>query len=353
MTGESNIIPATVKLTSLTVGTRDVGAPATEVEVRTYLSRLFRSVGRTDTGPISALVPWVCDVLQSRQSVAAYAHDLAAFVTAMHEQGIDPLAVTADHVKMYKRALLEAGRCSTTVARSLSVIRGAYRQFAEKGLVPWTTVQDIASIKAPRVDKNTTPALTEQQAIKLLHSIDTSTLQGLRDRAMLHTFFLTACRVSAITRASVGHLEFDGADNYLHVTEKRGKKQRKILLDAARSILEYVDRGGLRDDREGPLFRPVSKDGRTLLRQPLHRSSVWRLVKTYCRRAGIDADRLGGRGIGIHSLRKTALNNAIQNGAQMHEVRELAGHADIRTTELYFVRREEDAERAARRIQIR
>ena len=37
----------------------------------------------------------------------------------------------------------------------------------------------------------------------------------------------------------------------------------------------------------------------------------------------------------------------------MHEVREFAGHADIRTTEVYFVRREEDAEVTARRIQIR
>ena len=37
----------------------------------------------------------------------------------------------------------------------------------------------------------------------------------------------------------------------------------------------------------------------------------------------------------------------------MHEVREFAGHSDIRTTEVYFVRKEEDAEMAARRIQIR
>ena len=37
----------------------------------------------------------------------------------------------------------------------------------------------------------------------------------------------------------------------------------------------------------------------------------------------------------------------------MHEVREFAGHADIRTTEIYFMRKEEDAEVAARRIQIR
>jgi integrase len=64
-------------------------------------------------------------------------------------------------------------------------------------------------------------------------------------------------------------------------------------------------------------------------------------------------DRLGGRGIGVHSLRKTAINDAIRNGATLHEVREFAGHADIRTTEVYFVRKEEDAEVAARRIHIR
>jgi site-specific recombinase XerD len=55
----------------------------------------------------------------------------------------------------------------------------------------------------------------------------------------------------------------------------------------------------------------------------------------------------------VHSLRKTAINDAIRNGAQMHEVREFAGHSDIRTTELYFVRKQEDGEVAARRIQIR
>ncbi len=85
----------------------------------------------------------------------------------------------------------------------------------------------------------------------------------------------------------------------------------------------------------------------------MNRKTPWRLVKKYCKLAGIDPNRLQGRGVGVHSLRKTAITNAIRNGAHMHEVREFAGHADIRTTELYFVRKEEDAERAARRIQIR
>jgi integrase len=52
----------------------------------------------------------------------------------------------------------------------------------------------------------------------------------------------------------------------------------------------------------------------------MDRKTPWRLVKKYCKAAGIDPDRLGQRGIGIHSLRKTAINDAIRNGAQMHEV---------------------------------
>jgi integrase/recombinase XerD len=169
----------------------------------------------------------------------------------------------------------------------------------------------------------------------------------------MSVFFITGCRVSAVVGASVGHLETDGVEHYLHVTEKRNKKRRKILLDAARPVRAYLERAGIGEDQEGPLFRPMKPDGTGLERRHLDRKTPWRLVKKYCRAAGIDPDRLGGRGIGIHSLRKTAINDAIRNGASLHEVREFAGHADIRTTELYFVRKEEDAEVAARRIHIR
>jgi integrase len=151
----------------------------------------------------------------------------------------------------------------------------------------------------------------------------------------------------------MGHVETDGVEHYLNVTEKRGKKRRKILLDAARAVRTYIERAGIEEDREGPLFRPVGPDGLSFVRRHLDRKTPWRLVKKYCKEAGIEPGRLGARGIGIHSLRKTAINDAIRNGASMHEVREFAGHSDIRTTELYFVRREEDAELAARRIQIR
>jgi site-specific recombinase XerD len=95
---------------------------------------------------------------------------------------------------------------SATIARRLSVLRGAYQQLAAKGLVSWETAQDIAAIKAADVQKNSTPSLTKQQAIALLEAIPTDTLQGIRDLAMMSVFFLTGWhsrpRLGAAFRAS-------------------------------------------------------------------------------------------------------------------------------------------------------
>src|SRR5262249_4791135 len=65
-------------------------------------------------------------------------------------------------------------------------------------------------------------------------------------------------------------------DSYLHVTEKRNKKRRKILLDAARPVLAYVQRAGIGDDKEGPLFRPMTPDATRLIRRHLDRKTPWR-----------------------------------------------------------------------------
>jgi hypothetical protein len=55
----------------------------------------------------------------------------------------------------------------------------------------------------------------------------------------------------------------------------------------------------------------------------------------------------------MRSLRKTAIDDGNRDGAAIHEVRGFAGHSQVCTTELHFVRAEEDAEAAAHRIQTR
>ena len=76
-----------------------------------------------------------------------------------------------------------------------------------------------------------------------------------------------------MTGACVDHPETDGIEHYLHVTEKRGKKRRKILLDAVRPVLAHVSHGGIGEDKEGPLFRPMKPDGTGLVRRHLDRKT--------------------------------------------------------------------------------
>jgi len=325
----------------------------TEEKVAAFLRRLLPATDIYKGGATAALVPWVCDRLPSGHSRIAYARDLTAFVRHMRERGIDPLRVTGDDLRVYKAALLAAGKTPTTVARVLSVLRGTYQQFGKRGIIEWERVRDIQAVESPRVEKNTTPLLSQQEACKLLHAPDASTLVGLRDHAMLFVFFKTACRCSAIASACVGHLERTDTDHYLMVREKGGKHQRKSLLEAAPALLRYLDAAGIRGDLEGPLFRPIAKDRKTLLRKHLPRTTILNIVKKYARKAGIEIERLGRRGVGVHSLRKTAITNALENGAPIQKVQQLAGHADIRTTQLYFQSSPRDAEDAARHIHIR
>jgi integrase len=172
------------------------------------------------------------------------------------------------------------------------VVRSTDKQFVVKGLISWEMAQDLAAIKAAGIPKNSTPSLTKLQVIALLEAILTDTLQGIRDLSMMSVFFLTGCRVSAVTRACVGHFETDGVEHYLHVTEKRNKKRRKILLDAARPVLAYVARAVIKDDEEGPLSPPKRPDGTGLVRRHLDRETPWRLVEKCCKAIGIDPARV-------------------------------------------------------------
>ncbi len=135
--------------------------------------------------------------------------------------------------------------------------------------------------------------------------------------------------------------------------EKVDKTQRKALPEAAPAMLAYLDAAGLRDDLDGLLFRPVAKDRKTLIRKHLDRPAIWYIVKKSARKAGLDPDRVGRCGIGVHSLRKTAITNALENGARVQKVQQPGGHADIRTTQLYLLPSAKDSEDAARNIQIR
>src|SRR5690348_15231239 len=142
-------------------------SPAAD-KVASFLDRALEATGTDAPTTAGALVPWICDALLSNHSVKAYGRDLMDFLRHMQAQGVGPLEVTADHVRFYKRALLEAGRTPATVARRLSVPRGPSPRPPAKGLVSGETAQDTAAVKAPGAKKTPPPPLPRQQATALL-----------------------------------------------------------------------------------------------------------------------------------------------------------------------------------------
>ena len=316
------------------------------------LGRLFRQARADDA--VAALLPWICDALPSSKSRQAYHDDLKAFVSHLAAIGVHPYDVTGDHVRIYKESMVQAEKKAATIARALSVIRGTYEQFGKKGLVPWNVVGDVQAVTSPRVDKNTTPGMSEQEACRILHAPDMRSLMGLRDHALLFTYFKTACRSRAIARAKIGDLECTDFDWYIVVTEKGSKQQRKPLLEAAPALFRWLDRAGIStEDPQVPLFSALAANKRTPTGRHLTQRAILNIVKKYARQAGLQVDRTGRRGICTHSLRKTALTNALEHGARMEQVQAWAGHSDIRTTQGYYMTKESDAEAAARHNQIR
>ena len=180
-------------------------------------------------------MPWICDALLSNHSVKAYGRDLMDFLRHMEAQGVTPLSVTADHVKLYKRALFEAGLKSATVARKVYCHPpGVYKELAAKGLLALGDGPGYRCGEGRRRPEEL-DAVLDPAAGNFAPGGDSDRdlPRDKRDLALMSVFFITGCRVSAIIHACVGHLETDRVEHYLHVTEKRGKRRRKILLDAA------------------------------------------------------------------------------------------------------------------------
>jgi integrase/recombinase XerD len=104
-----------------------------------------------------------------------------------------------------------------------------------------------------------TPAFTPQQARALLEAPDPTTVKGLRDRAILAVGLQVGLRRSEIVRLKVRDLHTTGGCDALRVTRKRGIRAIvAIQPETAHRLRAYLEAAGHAEDREGPLFRPMS-----------------------------------------------------------------------------------------------
>jgi integrase/recombinase XerD len=146
----------------------------------------------------------------------------------------------------------------------------------------------------------------------------------VRDQAMLELLYATGLRVSELVALRLGSLALDVG--FLRCLGKGGKERLipvgEIAVDAVTLYLNNV-RGHLVGPDSGDLLFLTNR------RRAFSRLGVWKLVKRYARRAGVQKD------ISPHTFRHSFATHLLEGGADLRSIQEMLGHADIATTQIY------------------
>ncbi len=264
----------------------------------------------------------------------AYQGDLEAFIGFCGiETPLELRDVTRAHVIAWRDQLAGQGLAPATVRRKLSSISSLYDFLCNQNAVE---TNPVAGVKRPAADNNEgkTPALSDEQARKLLQAPIGSKLKAVRDRAILSVYLFHALRRTELTTLTVGSLQERRGVPHLRV-EGKGSKTRYVPVHPAAlvAIDEYLDVAGHREEKKGPLFRPV-RNPQGGLDGAITGDGLYKMVKSYALRAGVHVD-----GLCLHALRATAATNALEHSADIAFVQGWLGHANISTTRLYDRRR--------------
>ena len=272
---------------------------------------------------------WLAN-FSSQNTRDAYQRAVASFIATIGIASPDALyQVRQAHVLAWRASMEAAGLSQATIASRLSALSSLYKHLTDEQL---TQSNPVAGVRRPKTGNaglgaGKSPTLSRRQVRAMLDAPDIKTLQGLRDRALLHVYFYVGARCSEPGRLKVRDFGYDAEFPILALSIKGGKTNTvAINLECAQAIREYLDRAPHELDPEAFLFQPVrnGKPG-----APLSRVQCYRLFERYARKAGIDAAAFP------HMARATMITSAFEAGCAGEDIQRTVGHASITTTEGY------------------
>ena len=264
----------------------------------------------------------------SPRTLEAYGRDLGKLLSFAEQAGIsEASAIDLGAVSAWLGSLAKNGLGARSAARHLSAARGLMKFLLREGAV---TADPTELSARPRFGRRLPRTLSEAEVLRLLEAPDTSTLRGLRDRAMLSVTYAAGLRVSELVGLTPG--DVDLARGIVSAFGKGGKRRLvplgNITLDHLQAYLRArVELGADRAPRGKKSVPPVlfpSPRGGALTRQ-----GFWKIVGRYARGIGIR-----GR-VYPHQLRHSFATHLLTGGADLRSVQTMLGHASVATTEIY------------------
>lgn len=216
-----------------------------------------------------------------------------------------------------------------SVQQRLAALRMLFDHLVVKQVIP---ANPAAAVRGPKyvIKKGKTPALSTEDTRRLLDSIDTSDVAGLRDRALIGVMVFSFARVGAVVKMDVGDYYVNGKRWWLRLHEKGGRFHEVPVHHKAEAYLdEYLAAAGIAGDRKSPLFRTVQGRPVKLTANRIRANDVLRMVKRRAEAIGLPYSTC------CHTFRATGITACFENGGTLEHAQQIAAHESPRTTKLY------------------
>jgi site-specific recombinase XerD len=239
-------------------------------------------------------------------------------------------AVSDDVIREWIADLRDDKRTPTTINTWLAGVRSFFAWAFRNRHLPYNPTNGIHGAKRSGTSKkHRRDALTDREVLRVLDTPNVETPEGKRDAAILAVMAYCAARQSDLQRADLDDLQTIGGRLVLAVRGKGRAEKDEVLViahpDAEGALRDWL---AARGDEPGALF--VSLSNRTRGAR-LSSRAIRDIVKRHFKNAGVRGDRKT-----THSLRHTAITNAVKHGAPVQKVQAMARHANIATTMIYY-----------------
>lgn len=250
--------------------------------------------------------------------------DLSEARTFFVENGgfIDWIKLSSRYIEIFIQYLAQKKDKRSTQSRKISTLRSFYRFLNKRNIIPVNPVELISL----RGDHKKLPEfLYNDEMVKVLKSISTTTPLGLRNMALLELFYATGMRVSEIANLKLEQIDFElnlilvhgkgNKDRYVAFGEEAKTALNNYLVEARKKLLLYKTDYG---------YVFLNSNGNRITSRGLEY-----IIKNIFLNAGVSAS------VHPHMLRHTFATQMLNNGADLRTVQELLGHESISTTQIY------------------
>ncbi len=257
----------------------------------------------------------------SKNTLASYLRDINHFSLYLsHYTELELERVKKSDIENYIKWLKKNGKSAATISRFLASFKCFYNLMMTIDVVSANPANGIVTDKTA---KKLPQILTGREVELLLEQPECNDMKGYRDRAMLELLYATGIRVTELISLNVEDVNLSAG-----VIRCKSRDKERIIpvyptaIKALSDYMTIVRKQMLSDPDDSALF--VNMSGERMSRQ-----GFWKVIKHYQEKAKIEKD------ITPHTLRHSFATHLLENGADLHSIQEMLGHADISSTQIY------------------